>query len=46
MSALLAVEAKNWLDEMASVETYLQEFGAHLPRELLEEHRRVVSGLG
>jgi phosphoenolpyruvate carboxykinase (GTP) len=46
MNALLAVEAKNWRDEMASVETYLQEYGTHLPKALLEEHRRVVSALG
>jgi hypothetical protein len=31
---------------MASVETYLQEFGERLPAELLEEHRRVVKDLG
>jgi phosphoenolpyruvate carboxykinase (GTP) len=46
MHSLLAVEAKNWRDEMASVETYLQEYGARLPEALLEEHRRVVSALG
>ncbi len=45
MDALLAVEAKNWRTEMASVEAYLLEFGEHLPGELLAEHRRVVSGL-
>ena len=44
-NALLAVEGKNWRKEMDSVEAYLQEFGTHLPRELLEEHRRVVRAL-
>ena len=45
LHALLAVEAQAWREEMASVETYLLEFGTHLPGELLAEHRRVVSSL-
>ena len=46
MSALLDVESRHWRAEMASVESYLQEYGKHLPAELLAEHRRVVNGLG
>ena len=46
MSALLDVESTHWRAEMASVESYLQEYGAHLPAELLAEHRRVVKNLG
>ena len=46
MNALLAVEPKSWREEMAHVETYLQEYGAHLPQALLDEHRRVVGALG
>jgi phosphoenolpyruvate carboxykinase (GTP) len=46
LDALLNVDASQWQAEMASVETYLKEFGERLPAELLEEHRRVVSDLG
>ena len=46
LDALLNVDASQWRAEMASVETYLKEFGERLPAELLEEHRRVVSDLG
>jgi phosphoenolpyruvate carboxykinase (GTP) len=46
LDALLKVDTGQWRAEMASVETYLQEFGERLPAELLEEHRRVVKDLG
>jgi phosphoenolpyruvate carboxykinase (GTP) len=46
MQSLLAVEPRQWKDEMASVEVYLKEYGAHLPQELLDEHSRVVNTLG
>ncbi|MDQ1303224.1 MAG: phosphoenolpyruvate carboxykinase [Pseudomonadota bacterium] len=46
LDALLKVDAGQWRAEMASVATYLQEFGERLPAELLDEHRRVVKDLG
>ncbi len=46
INSLLAVETRSWREEMASVETYLREYGDHLPQALLDEHRRVVSALG
>jgi phosphoenolpyruvate carboxykinase (GTP) len=46
MDALLAVEPKSWRAELKSVDTYLKEFGSHLPAELREEHQRVVNALG
>ena len=46
MDTLLAVELKSWRAEMASVDTYLKEYGPHLPAKLREEHQRVVSALG
>jgi phosphoenolpyruvate carboxykinase (GTP) len=46
MQSLLAVEPQQWRDEMASIATYLDEFGDRLPAELREEHHRVVHVLG
>ena len=46
LDALLKVDAAQWRAEMASVESYMKEFGERLPAELLEEHRHVVSDLG
>ncbi|MDP2322460.1 MAG: phosphoenolpyruvate carboxykinase (GTP), partial [Gammaproteobacteria bacterium] len=45
MEALLAVEPTSWRAEMASVASYLQEYGEHLPTKLQEEHQRVVRAL-
>ncbi len=46
MDALLAVELESWRAEMTSVDTYLTEYGSHLPAELRQEHQRVVNALG
>ena len=46
MDALLAVDTKSWRAEMKSVDTYLKEYGSHLPVELREEHQRVFNALG
>jgi GTP-dependent phosphoenolpyruvate carboxykinase len=40
------VESENWQREMADIAAYFGRFGARVPRELLEEHRRVVAALG
>jgi phosphoenolpyruvate carboxykinase (GTP) len=46
MKMLLGVESENWQREMADIAAYFGRFGARVPRELLEEHRRVVAALG
>jgi len=46
LDSLLAVEPNSWQTELMSVETYLQEFGSHLPDALRAEHQRVVRALG
>ncbi len=45
MDALLAVDNKQWLDEMESVGEYLGSFGNRLPEELQFEHDQVMQEL-
>jgi phosphoenolpyruvate carboxykinase (GTP) len=46
LKELLAVHSESWRREMADVRSYLQEYGARLPPELLSEVARVESMLG
>jgi phosphoenolpyruvate carboxykinase (GTP) len=43
--ALLTIDQEGWLAEATSQEAFFEPFGARLPRELLEEHRRLVRRL-
>jgi phosphoenolpyruvate carboxykinase (GTP) len=45
LDALLAVDATQWQQEMASVRSYLEGYGDRLPAELLREHEQVVEAL-
>jgi phosphoenolpyruvate carboxykinase (GTP) len=46
LRALLSVEPASWRAEMASIESYLKEYGNRLPDALLDQHRAVVQALG
>jgi phosphoenolpyruvate carboxykinase (GTP) len=46
MQALLGVDADNWRRELAEIGQYFGEFGERVPRDLLEEHRRVTAAFG
>jgi phosphoenolpyruvate carboxykinase (GTP) len=43
---LLSVNRDEWLQEAEEQGSFLQQFGAHLPAELSEEHRRLIERLG
>ena len=46
LDQLLAVDPKQWREEMASIGEYFAEFGDRLPAELKLEHQKVMSALG
>jgi phosphoenolpyruvate carboxykinase (GTP) len=46
LHALLSIEPASWRTEMESIESYLREYGSHLPEALLVQHRAVVEALG
>jgi GTP-dependent phosphoenolpyruvate carboxykinase len=43
---LLRVDLADWLREAEETKTFLARFGDRLPRELLQEHDRLVQRLG
>ena len=45
LNALLAIDPDQWLLEMNAIKEYFNEFGEQLPRQLLEEHAKVVDSL-
>ena len=46
MKALLSVDPVLWKQEMADIRAYLQQYGARVPAEMLEEVKGVESRLG
>ena len=45
MNALLAIDPDQWLAEMNEIKEYFNEFGERLPKQLLNEHTKVVDAL-
>jgi phosphoenolpyruvate carboxykinase (GTP) len=45
MQALLEVNTKDWLAEMANISDYLDSYGSRTPAKLLEQCRRVTANL-
>src|SRR4029453_9043911 len=45
LNQLLAVDKKQWRAEMDSIREYFAEFGDRVPKELHDEHQKVVRAL-
>ena len=45
LNALFAIDPDQWLAEMNEIKEYFNEFGKRLPKQLLNEHTKVVDAL-
>ena len=45
MEELVFVDNQKWLDEMAGIREYFEEYEERLPEKLLEEHAKVIESL-
>ena len=45
LNALFAIDPDQWLAEMNEIKEYFNEFGERLPKQLLNEHAKVVDSL-
>jgi len=45
LDALFAIDPDQWLAEMNEIKEYFNEFGERLPKQLLNEHAKVVASL-
>lgn len=45
MEELVLVDNQKWLDEMAGIREYFEEYEERLPEKLLEEHSKVIEAL-
>ena len=45
MEELVFVDNQKWLDEMAGIREYFEEYEERLPEKLLEEHAKVIEAL-
>ena len=45
LNALFAIDPDQWLAEMNEIKEYFNEFGERLPKQLLNEHAKVVASL-
>ena len=45
MEELVLVDNQKWLDEMAGIREYFEEYEERLPERLLEEHAKVIEAL-
>ena len=45
MEELVLVDNQKWLDEMAGIREYFEEYEERLPKKLLEEHAKVIEEL-
>ena len=45
LNALFAIDPDQWLAEMNEIKEYFNEFGERLPKQLLNEHTKVVDAL-
>ena len=45
LNALFAIDPDQWLAEMNEIQEYFNEFGERLPKQLLNEHAKVVNAL-
>ncbi len=45
LNALFAIDPDQWLGEMDAIKEYFNEFGERLPKQLLNEHAKVVDSL-
>ena len=45
LDALFAIDPDQWLAEMNEIKEYFNEFGERLPKQLLNEHTKVVDAL-
>ena len=45
MEELVLVDNQKWIDEMAGIREYFEEYEERLPEKLLEEHAKVIEAL-
>ena len=45
MRELVLVDNQKWIDEMAGIREYFEEYEERLPEKLLEEHAKVIEAL-
>ena len=45
MEELVLVDNQKWIDEMAGIREYFEEYEERLPEKLLEEHAKVIQAL-
>ena len=45
MEELVLVDNQKWIDEMAGIREYFEEYEERLPKKLLEEHAKVIEAL-
>ena len=45
MNELFAINPDQWLKEMDSIEDFFKEYGDRMPRQLFDEHKKVVDSL-
>ncbi len=45
LAGLLTIDAAQWRNEMHEIGKYLEDYGNRLPRQLVEEHKKVLSQL-
>ncbi len=45
MEELVHIDNQKWLDEMAGIRDYFEEYEERLPEKLLEEHAKVIEAL-
>jgi len=45
LDALFTIDPDQWLAEMNEIKEYFNEFGERLPKQLLNEHAKVVASL-
>ena len=45
MVEVVLVDNQKWIDEMAGIREYFEEYEERLPEKLLEEHAKVIEAL-
>ena len=45
MEELVHIDNQKWLDEMAGIRDYFEEYEERLPEKLLDEHAKVIQAL-
>jgi phosphoenolpyruvate carboxykinase (GTP) len=45
MRELLSIESETWRKELGSIEDYFKTYGQRMPKELLDEKKRILNEL-